>query len=86
MLPEGGSHPYETDENGVCLMLDQETNLCAVYKDRPLLCDLARIYREYPDVAESESKWYIHNMNACNFMMKIAGTPERFRIKKPYLI
>jgi len=78
--------PYETDEDGVCLMLDQETNKCVVYEDRPLLCNLARIYREYPEVAESEAKWYIHNMEVCNFMMKMAGTPARFIIKKAYLI
>jgi len=76
--------PYGHNEQGVCEMLDED-NKCLVYQDRPMLCNLKRIWEEWI-TDQTEEEWYSHNMEICNFLMRMAGTDERFHIKKAYLL
>jgi Fe-S-cluster containining protein len=43
--------PSIVDENGVCIYLNQETNLCTIYNNRPVFC---RVYEYYWQVKSNE--------------------------------
>ena len=71
--------PYKTDELGVCenFIQDGETTGCAVFEDRPLLCDsdkLAWYMGVPPEVL------YKVNAFSCNQMQEEAGLPVEYRI------
>jgi len=56
--------PYETKADGSCEMLD-ENNLCKVYKDRPIICNL----KEFAKVLQiDEKEWYRLNKEGCKIL------------------
>lgn len=69
--------PYKWDEDGVCEML-QPGNLCKVYHDRPLICNVER-YAEYMGV--DRRAFFKLNVSACNTLMDEDGLPLNLRIK-----
>ena len=52
--------------NGICRFLDQETNLCTIYEDRPLICRVDDLYEE-TQLREkmSKSDWHEINKEVC---------------------
>lgn len=48
--------------NGVCKFLDQDTNLCTIYEDRPLICRVDDLYNEV-QLSKSISKRDWHRVN-----------------------
>lgn len=54
--------------DGICNMLDKETNLCTIYKERPLLCNVAAAYDAYFSQYYTEEEFLQLNYKACERM------------------
>lgn len=53
--------------NGQCPMYKYKR--CSVYKDRPLLCNIDKIYDVYPEIAPSRQIWHKWNYDSCRFII-----------------
>lgn len=73
--------PYATDEEGVCSQLD-EKNRCKVYRDRPVLCNINRLFLKYYQGKLTLRKFYEQNAAACNEIIDILGLDPKFKIDK----
>jgi Fe-S-cluster containining protein len=69
--------PYEIRDDGSCSMLSAD-NLCMVYDDRPLICNMDK-FIEVNGI--NKETFYKANIAVCNSMMDADGVPESFRIK-----
>lgn len=59
--------------NGVCRYLDLETNLCTIYYERPLLCNVDAMYEfKYKDEMTRE-EFYELNYKECEKLKKASG-------------
>jgi len=71
--------PYSWDESGCCEML--KDNLCSVYENRPLLCNVKKIgelYSEQTGVPLSDL--YALNARICNSLISAADLDKSFMI------
>lgn len=72
--------------DGACIYLD-EKNLCTVYDQRPILCNIDRMFnlREKNDLLPikgmSKLDYFKMNAEACNSMIKEDGLDEKFILK-----
>ncbi len=69
--------PYKCDETGRCEKFTDE-NLCSVYDDRPLICNIDKIMVTFN---LNKKEFYEKNIAVCNKMMDEDNLPETFRIK-----
>lgn len=69
--------PYKWDNTGRCENLTKE-NLCAVYDNRPLLCNIDRFMDRFAVVGKDE--FYAANIESCNALMDQENIPIEFRI------
>lgn len=51
--------------DGVCKFFDEETSLCTIYKNRPLLCNVDQAYERYFRDKLSREEYYQLNHEAC---------------------
>jgi len=51
--------------DGVCKFLDQETNLCTIYNERPLLCRVDATYELLYQDQMSREEFYAMNYEEC---------------------
>ena len=51
--------------DGVCRYLDEETNLCKIYNNRPLICNIDKAYNEYFKDYYSKEQYYKINKEIC---------------------
>lgn len=51
--------------NGVCIFLNQDTNLCTIYPKRPLICNVDQVYEEYFSRYYSEEEYLELNYKVC---------------------
>ena len=52
--------------NGVCRHLDESTNLCRIYEERPLFCNIDKAYEEcYKDLM-TQQEYYQRNLEICH--------------------
>lgn len=66
--------------DGVCRFLNESTNLCSIYNNRPLICNIDRAYDEmYSDLITRE-EFYEINYEACKTFEREAGGEENVRI------
>lgn len=57
--------------DGVCLYLDEESNLCSIYENRPLLCNVDLAYKSYFQNFMSLEDYYAKNYKACELLKNI---------------
>ena len=57
--------------NGICKFLDQDTNLCTIYENRPLICRVDDFY-EKTDISSQFSKkeWHRLNKDICQSLIQ----------------
>jgi uncharacterized protein len=72
----GLSFPYNWDETGRCEMLGED-NLCKVYYDRPLMCNIDRLVQEF-DV--DKKLFYNINISSCNKLLLEDNQTERIEL------
>lgn len=51
--------------NGVCKYLNQATNLCTIYKSRPIFCNVDAYYEKYLKYELSREEFYKINKQEC---------------------
>lgn len=56
--------------NGVCKYLEKN-NLCNIYSDRPLICNVAKVYDEYFSQLYSEEEFLRINYKMCSFLQEL---------------
>lgn len=66
--------PHKLSADGACGMLDREKNLCTIYDERPLICNIDRLYKKMYSRVYSKANWYSQNMRSCNLLRKRAAT------------
>lgn len=59
------------DEDGVCIYLDKNTNLCTIYDNRPLICRVDDIYDAGYYNNLSRSEYYKMNHECCEELKKL---------------
>lgn len=69
--------PFGWDKSGCCEKLID--NKCSVYEDRPLICNIDRLW-ELTNLTKEE--FYELNIKACNKMMHESNIPIEFRIRE----
>lgn len=57
--------------NGVCINLDENTNLCKIYEQRPLLCNINEAYEVYFKKIMSLDEYYTENRRACEYLRSL---------------
>jgi Fe-S-cluster containining protein len=65
MEPPIRDFPYKAREDGSCEKL--KNNLCSVYEDRPLLCNIDRMADE-TDIPVSKETWFDLNYKGCEIL------------------
>ncbi|MDR0944108.1 MAG: YkgJ family cysteine cluster protein [Ruminococcus sp.] len=50
----------------MCRNLDTDTNLCTIYENRPLICNVDKMYRLYFSDTYTLSDFYEANHKACD--------------------
>jgi len=51
--------------DGICKYLNEKTNLCEIYENRPLICRVDEMYEKYFYKFYSKEEYYQLNYNAC---------------------
>lgn len=51
--------------NGICKWLDDSTNLCTIYQQRPLICNVDAFYEENYAMVMSREEFYALNRAEC---------------------
>lgn len=59
--------PVKTDESGKCEHLGAD-NLCKVYNDRPLICNVDRLYKKVFKFRMSKKEFYRNNHKNCEVL------------------
>lgn len=67
--------PYD-HKDGVCEMLVD--NKCAVYEDRPVLCNIEKVSEYYPDLTKEE--YFKINADFCNLLQLKFDLPTKYRV------
>lgn len=49
----------------ICKYLDEDTNKCTIYEQRPFICDTVRIYNKYFKDKYTPEEWNEINQRAC---------------------
>ena len=52
--------------NGICKYFDTITNLCSIYENRPIKCNVDKLYKLYFQDKMSIDDYYQLNYKACN--------------------
>lgn len=63
--------------NGQCKFLDDKTNNCSIYKDRPLFCRIDDAYEQVFYNQFSKEEYYKLNAQACNQLQVKLGIGGR---------
>ncbi len=56
--------------NGVCKFLDNKNNLCTIYHERPLICNVAAVYDEYFSQVYDEEDFLRINYKVCRLLQE----------------
>jgi len=56
--------------SGICKHLDQETNLCKIYQQRPLHCNVDAYYEMFIKNIMSVEEFYAMNLECCKELKK----------------
>ena len=62
--------------DGVCMYLDQETNKCTIYAERPLLCNVDAVYDFLYSEKMSREEFYELNYAQCKKLKDGNFSPE----------
>ncbi len=54
--------------DGICKFLNQENNLCSIYENRPLICNVAAIYDEIFSAIYDEDEFLALNYHVCSLL------------------
>lgn len=76
--------PYGFTPSGMCEMYIPYLKKCSVYDNRPLVCDVAKLYEQKIDkktvMPISKEHFFKINATECNKLIKKAQLDERFLV------
>ena len=64
--------------DGICMYLDLKTNLCAIYENRPIICNVEKSYQVYFSQLYTEEEYIEMNHKGC----KVLWQKERVEIEE----
>ena len=73
--------PYQADEAGVCSQLD-EAGKCKVYKERPLICDVDKLFTKIYKKTDTRRQYYKKNAVSCNKIITMLNLDDKFKINE----
>lgn len=56
--------------SGICIYLDEKTNLCKIYETRPEICRVDVMYDKYFKEKYSKEEFYQLNIDSCKKLKK----------------
>jgi len=59
-----------------CKWLDKERNICMIYDDRPLICNVDKWWKERLQGKISLEEWYEIQADSCDELRAIYNTPK----------
>ncbi len=62
---------------GQCKYFDETTNLCTIYKQRPIICNIDESYKLYFSDVYSLEEFYELNYRACKTLQMKGGANNR---------
>lgn len=68
--------------NGICKYLDLDSNMCKIYENRPEICNIGTMYKQYFYKTYTYSEFVRLNIKACNDMQEVFKVDKKFRIKE----
>lgn len=71
----------EYDRGDGCCKFLNENNLCSIYEERPLICNIDRAYTMIFSANYSMGEFYSINVEACNKLQESFCIDESFRVK-----
>lgn len=60
--------------DGICKYLDEKTKLCKIYNNRPILCNIDKMYEQFFYKKLSKEDYYKLNYEACKKIKKLSKT------------
>lgn len=85
----GKSGLMPSQENGACIYLTED-NKCSVYDQRPILCNVDKMYQVRKSVCDgkfplikftmTKKDYFKTNSLHCNELMELEGMPKELRI------
>lgn len=73
VLKEIVEFPYEVNRDGSCSKLT-ESGTCSIYKGRPLICDVDKMYDKYWSETMSRQDYYDMSSQSCENLRRINGS------------
>lgn len=61
------------NEKQLCRNFDEQTNKCKVYKSRPLICNIDKMYEQKYCHQMSRKDFYLVNLNICYKLNSLYG-------------
>lgn len=77
-LIEGISFLEKFNDHGRCVHL--KNNQCAIYEERPLLCNIDEAYEKIFSSMMTKESFYHQNAMACNQLQEKLGIAESYRV------
>ena len=68
-------------QNGICVHL-QGNNSCAIYENRPIVCNIEELYQHSFANIMSKKDFYNANIKICNDLQEKFGIDKKYRIKE----
>ncbi len=69
---------HELDRgDGVCKNFDETTNLCRIYAERPIFCNVDAYYEKFLSQTMSREDFYKLNHDACERLKKLTAQDNR---------
>tara|TARA_R110002095_G_scaffold177429_1_gene154744 strand:+ start:44 stop:340 length:297 start_codon:yes stop_codon:yes gene_type:complete len=75
-----GDLDLPSDDNGVCLNLDQENNTCKIYNTRPDICRVDKTFEDSFKDTMTKKEFYVWNTKACHWLIDKEGLDESFKV------
>lgn len=66
--------------NGICKYLDISLNLCKIYNDRPLVCNIDKSFQEKYNKYFNKITFYRENAKICNKLQSKSKLDKKFKI------
>ena len=59
---------FLANEKGICKYLDENTNLCKIYEQRPISCNVDEYYKKYYSAKMTIEEFYQMNLKSCELL------------------
>lgn len=75
-----GSTPWGKEfslPSGICRYLDTTSNLCTIYQQRPIFCNVDAYYEKYLSTIMTREEFYQLNQQQCEKLYQATYVPKK---------